>query len=334
MGEHINGIDVSKWQGKVDWDQMASERPDIKFVIVKASEGVGYTDPKFKRNWDEVKRINLVRGAYHFARVSVVGLDKLKKKLSAGTITQDEFNKRRDAGLRQDAEAEATWFAEQLGELGEGDLPPVLDIEWDKRADGIKAKEIVFWVHAFLDKLEALTGRVPIIYTGVNYWRWKLAKTKTLTRYTLWLVQYTKKPRPGKPIQLPLGSKNPTWRWFERFWQWSHSLPVPGVGKTVDENRFIGSMEELEALAYIEKPEPVPPPPVVEPAPEPTPEPVPMPEPDSERPKSPATVEDVDAPWYVDLVSWIIEHFSGIARRSKTPMKNPENDLDHEVRIE
>jgi lysozyme len=330
--EQIQGIDVSKWQGEIDWTQLMATQPEIKFAIIKATEGVGYTDPKFKRNWEAAKAAGLIRGAYHFARVSVVGLDKLKAKLSAGKITQEQFNELRDEGLRKDAEAEASWFAEVMGPLGDGDLNPVLDIEWDKRAT-VKAKEIVFWVHAFLTKLEALTDRLPIIYTGVNYWRYKLAKTKTLERYTLWHVQYTTKRPIPKPIQLPLGSKDPTWRWPERLWQWSHTRPVAGVGKAVDENRFLGDMTELQGLSGWRHPN-------LEPGG------IPL-GPSGEEPEDfglddkwtkpadpPPTVEAVQAPWFADVISWFCQLFTGISRRSKTPMKNPERDLDHETRIE
>jgi len=333
QNEVINGIDVSKWQSEVKWDQVASDRPDIRFAIVKASEGVGYTDPRFSENWEGAKQAGLIRGAYHFARVSVVGLDKLSKRKSSGEITTEEFNKLRDEGLRADAEAEATWFAEQMGPLGKDDLDPVLDIEWDKRCT-VKAKEIIFWCHAFLAKLEELTGRRPIIYTGRNYWRYKLAKSKTFDGYTLWLVQYTTKPEPHQPIQTPLTGKA-TWKWLPKLWQWSHTRPVAGIqGKGVDENRFLGTEKELLALAghVEEKPEPVPEPEKPEAITEKPEALIPEPEKPAVVPP-PKTVEDIEVPWYADLVSWLIQLFSGIAKRSKTPMKNPERDMEHETRI-
>lgn len=226
----IPGFDVSKWQGSnVDFTKAAASGQ--KFVFIKATEGVGYVDPQFERNWRIAGAAGLIRGAYHFARVS------------------------RSESVEEDARAEATWFARTVGTLIPGDLPPVLDIEWDKRASGIKAKDVVAWCHVFLETLEELTGRVPIVYTGVNFWRHKLLKSREFDRYPLWLVQYTSKPRPHKPLVHEDADGNVAWEWKATFWQWSHTGPVAGVGDKVDENFFFGTMKELRSLAgYTEEP--------------------------------------------------------------------------------
>jgi GH25 family lysozyme M1 (1,4-beta-N-acetylmuramidase) len=46
-GRRLTGVDVSKWQGEVNWRRVAE---DHTFAIVKATEGVGYVDPKFRKN--------------------------------------------------------------------------------------------------------------------------------------------------------------------------------------------------------------------------------------------------------------------------------------------
>lgn len=61
----LMGADISNWQGAlVDFDLMKTA---CQFVVIKATEGIGFVDPEFARNWSESKRVGLVRGAYHFA---------------------------------------------------------------------------------------------------------------------------------------------------------------------------------------------------------------------------------------------------------------------------
>lgn len=61
------GHDISKWQGDVNFDTYKKSGKS-QFVIIKSSEGVGYTDTKFKRNQSEIRRVGILLGYYHFAR--------------------------------------------------------------------------------------------------------------------------------------------------------------------------------------------------------------------------------------------------------------------------
>lgn len=273
----VTGFDISRWQGTNDF--VAAARAGHEFVFIKASEGIGYTDPKFKVNWKLADEAGLLRGAYHFARVSRRGVDD--------SAPDDE----KRAAILKDAGEEAAWFAEVMGTLDSGDLNPVLDIEWDKRAKGIKAWEVLAWCKEFLERLEELTGRLPIVYTGYSFWRYKLLKTRDLDRYPLWFVEYTDDPEPTKPIELKDEHGNVAWRWEPTFWQWSRTLAVPGIGDRVDGNRFFGTMTDLRRLAGYRAPEPVPDP---EPAPDPgdsVVDPLPVPDPGSDLPE-PSTKEN------------------------------------------
>src|ERR1700687_2207685 len=60
------GMDVSHWQGAIDWDTVASS--GIAFAFVKATEGTTYRDPRFAFNYSEIARVGIFRGAYHFGR--------------------------------------------------------------------------------------------------------------------------------------------------------------------------------------------------------------------------------------------------------------------------
>lgn len=65
------GADISNWQGgNVDFDQLKTA---VQFVVIKATEGVGFKDPEFDRNWSEAQRVGLARGAYHFAHPELNG---------------------------------------------------------------------------------------------------------------------------------------------------------------------------------------------------------------------------------------------------------------------
>ena len=250
MTEWLRGVDVSKWQGKVAWKEVAVY--GIQFAICKATEGVGYRDPRFKDNWKGIADTDMYRSAYHFARVS------------------------RSPTILQDSRDEADSFLEAIGELGERDLPPVLDIEWDKRAKGIKPPEIIAWCLEFLNRVEDATGRTPMVYTGRNFWRWKLARTAELARFPLWQVQYSKKRKKPREIE----------GWPATIWQWSHTERVPGIRGKVDANRFLGTELELDRLAGPNKSPPT----------EPTQPRIPIP--------------------FSGAIAWLCEEWNGIPERS------------------
>ncbi|MBK8685354.1 MAG: hypothetical protein IPN26_10350 [Bacteroidetes bacterium] len=66
-GYSTHGIDVSRYQRKIDWGMVAEMRDrgqKISFAIIKATEGVRLKDPHFDRNWREIEKVPLIRGAY------------------------------------------------------------------------------------------------------------------------------------------------------------------------------------------------------------------------------------------------------------------------------
>src|SRR5208337_3723546 len=60
----VHGVDVSKYQGNVDWQ--AVKEAGVAFAYIKATEGGDGADPKFLRNWAGAKIAGIPRGAYHF----------------------------------------------------------------------------------------------------------------------------------------------------------------------------------------------------------------------------------------------------------------------------
>jgi lysozyme len=63
-GYAVRGVDVSVYQGEIDWQVLSAE--DIDFAILKATEGSGSQDSQFAANWAGARDTDLVVGAYHF----------------------------------------------------------------------------------------------------------------------------------------------------------------------------------------------------------------------------------------------------------------------------
>lgn len=133
-GATLEGVDVSHYDGTIDWAQVAAS--GRKFGLAKATEGITFQDPTFKTNWAEMKQAGLVRGAYHFFRP-------------------------KDGGAQQ-----ADWFLAEVGAFATGDLPPILD--WET-TDGVASATDVREAQAFVDEIRAVTGLTTIVYSSKRF---------------------------------------------------------------------------------------------------------------------------------------------------------------------
>lgn len=236
---YIAGLDVSYYQPEVNFQEVSRDPLDPKFVVVKATEGNGWVSKSFKKQWqgarDQFFRSGgeFFRSPYHFCRWETPGDPKL------------------------DAEDEAAHFFETVGELGEGDLPPVADMEWITDSEGKAFKrdpdELVAWARYFLESLELLFSRLPWLYIGPAFWRYCLLPDKKdlsleLASWPRYVVDYNHPA--GKPAVM---KDSPRWDWVLH--QFSSKGIVQGVydkfmrPTKVDLNRFHGSMDELKLLA-------------------------------------------------------------------------------------
>jgi len=77
----IRGVDVSRHQGKIDWQKVAGD--DIAFAYIKATEGGDWRDPQFKTNWRGARNAGLATGAYHFFTMCRSGAHQAKNFLAA-----------------------------------------------------------------------------------------------------------------------------------------------------------------------------------------------------------------------------------------------------------
>ncbi len=149
----LSGIDVSHFQGVVDWPKVKAS--GVTFAFAKATEGLRTVDTQFATNWQQMKAAGVVRGAYHF-------------------FHPDE-----------DAAAQAAHFLSVVTP-GAGDLPPVLDVEI---AEGVDPAALTGDVQVWLDAVEKAVGAAPILYSGKAFVTADLPTG--LARYPLWLAEYT-----------------------------------------------------------------------------------------------------------------------------------------------
>jgi len=199
------GIDVSHLQGEVDWTSVV--QAGYAFTFIKATEGETVVDPLFSQNWSGAKEAGLFRGAYHFFHAE------------------------------DSPQTQAEQFWKTVGEIGE--LPLVADVEQEESGITVPAADVVTAnLLEFLQLVQQLSGRQPMIYTNRTYWN--ALDTTAFSSYPLWLADYVSSWLPGSsPPGLPTGWT--TWA----FWQHSESGTVPGVSTSTDLNVFNGSLSAL-----------------------------------------------------------------------------------------
>ncbi len=160
MKYKIHGIDVSHHNGKIDWknvEEMTIKKNSFKlsFAFVKATEGVTLSDKKFKKNWQELKKTKLIKGAYHFYIAW------------------------------RDPVGQANNFIKNV-HLETGDMAPILDIEQNSlKSDKKIIEELGIW----LSLIEKHYDKKPIIYTNPNFYK-KFIKGN-FDDYPLWIADYS-----------------------------------------------------------------------------------------------------------------------------------------------
>ena len=156
-GYRVHGIDVSHYQGDIDWKMLGQTRQGqfpIQFIFMKATEGGDYTDDRFAANFDSARVHGFVRGAYHF------------------------YNPKTDANKQAD-------FFIQSVKLEPGDLPPVLDIE--KKGKDMKKLQVDLKV--WLRKVENHYGVKPIIYASYKF-KTRYLNDSVFNTYPYWIAHY------------------------------------------------------------------------------------------------------------------------------------------------
>ena len=154
-GETVKGVDVSYYQGTIDWNAVKAD--GVEYAFVRVSDGLGFEDPKFEANWNGTRAAGIYHGAYQFFRPN------------------------------QDPIQQAELLLAKIGTPGPDDLPPVIDVEAN---GGLGPDAVATAVRAWVDHVSAALGRAPIIYTGFFFWRDQVG-APDMTSSPLWHAQYT-----------------------------------------------------------------------------------------------------------------------------------------------
>jgi lysozyme len=174
-GPTTDGIDVSIYQGTIDWS--AVHTAGMQFAFIRVSDGVQSPDSMFVRNFQHSHAAGMLRGAYQYFRPG--------------------DNPLLQANLLLDSIAQA-------GGAAADDLPAVLDIE---TTDGVSAQAIARNMTTWLARIEQVTGRRAVVYTAPDVWP-ILADSPAFGDFPLWVAHY------GVPCpRMPLGWTD--WRFWQ-----------------------------------------------------------------------------------------------------------------------
>jgi lysozyme len=161
----ITGIDVSKYQGNINWAKVADDDADIKFAFIRASIGLN-TDPNFVANAKAAAENGIKVGAYHYARFS-----------NRATMLE-----------------EAKFFVKQLNQVAIS-YPVVLDLE--QHGGGLNRTALTDLAVEFMGYVQKAGYRV-MFYSYDNFYEWYLDKEK-ISAFPLWVANYVEHPKQVTP---------------------------------------------------------------------------------------------------------------------------------------
>ena len=201
---NYRGMDVSDWQGYINYSEVKNS--GIEIVYIKASQGDSIVDSHFRTNYENAKANGLKVGLYHF--------------LTATSVA--------------DAESQAEYFASVISGTSP-DCKLAMDFEV---FEDLNKEEINAISFAFLQKVQALTGKEVIVYSDASNAR-DTFNRELASKYPLWVAQYeVNSPETGN------------WNSYEGF-QYSDMGTVPGIRGFVDldtftEAIFLGATETVD----------------------------------------------------------------------------------------
>lgn len=154
-GGQLHGIDVSHYQGRINWDEVAKDSK-VNYVYLKATEGTGNVDDTYSYNFNECKRVGLKVGSYLFFRPHL------------------------------SAKAQFDLFVSRV-DTKKQDLLPLVDAEVIKGvSDGVFQARLL----ELCELLEKEYGKKPIIYTGKNFYNKHIHGNSHLRNYKFFIAAY------------------------------------------------------------------------------------------------------------------------------------------------
>jgi len=203
-GKALKGIDVSEFQGVIDWEQVHSCGM-VDFAFIRAgyrgmTQGLLVTDEYFEQNYQGAVNAGIPVGVYFFSQAI--------------------------------SEAEAIAEADYVLELLDGrDLTYPIVFDWeppvpsetipaeDLRAYDAQGADVAAYGAAFCKRVEE-AGYEPCFYTNKNM-AYRFFDMDKVKGYPIWLAEY---------------QKAPSWYYDFRIWQYSDQGTIPGINTTVDMN--------------------------------------------------------------------------------------------------
>jgi GH25 family lysozyme M1 (1,4-beta-N-acetylmuramidase) len=186
------GLDVSGYQGSVNWSAVAGN--GAKFAYVKATESTSYQNPGFSQQYSGSYNAGIIRGSYHFATPNT----------TSGAAQADYFVAH-GGGWSKDGKT----------------LPGMLDIEYNPygaECYGLSHSSMVSWILSFSNEYHAKTTRWPTIYTTNDWWTTCTGNTGDFSSTNpLMLACYCSSA----------GTMPFKWT-FQTIWQYSDSGTFPG----------------------------------------------------------------------------------------------------------
>lgn len=157
----VRGVDVSSYQGEINWETI--EKENISFAFIKATEGSSYKDRFFEKNIKNIKKTDIVAGAYHFMSFESGGKSQAENFISSVDKNQIE-------------------------------LPPVIDVELYGKyhAKPPQAEEVRAILDDMVTALYEEYGRYPIIYTTRR--AYLLYISGAYKECDIWVSDLVKKP--------------------------------------------------------------------------------------------------------------------------------------------
>lgn len=155
--DKVVGFDVSQYQGTIHWEEIKKieDTFQLQFVFVRATAGKNKVDSQFKKNWEQAKQHQFIRGAYHYYRPNENSLQQAENFIT--TV-----------------------------QLEPGDFPPVLDIEQLPKKQSLDSLKV--GLKRWLTKVEKHYKVKPIIYSGESYYNDFLKKE--FSEYPFWIANY------------------------------------------------------------------------------------------------------------------------------------------------
>ena len=207
----LKGIDISNWQSNINLYNIEAD-----FVIIKASEGVGWTDPSFKKLYFAAKGAGKKLGIYHFARPT--GNNTAQKEV--------------DTFLNA---------AKSVGAIGEA----ILILDWEA-----ENKTNVAYAKAWLDAVYAATGIKPMIYMSESVTKQANWSSVVTSDYGLWVAKYRDNSTDYNYDMSNAGTKPNVAYWSGyAMWQWTSSGRLSGYSGNLDCNIFYGDTATWDAYA-------------------------------------------------------------------------------------